>query len=84
MRSVETGRKCQTQNTSRDCHARRKLKEVFDRDGSEIAAEGLRRIAKLDVYTASLRATYVARYVCGVRVEEAGLDFSSRYFPVRD
>lgn len=28
-------------------HARRKLKEVFDRDGSEIAAEGLRRIAKL-------------------------------------
>ena len=28
-------------------HARRKLKEVFDRDGSEIAAEGLRRIAEL-------------------------------------
>jgi transposase len=27
-------------------HARRKLKEVFDRDGSEIAAEGLRRIAE--------------------------------------
>ena len=26
-------------------HARRKLKEVFDHDGSEIAAEGLRRIA---------------------------------------
>ena len=30
-------------------HARRKLKEVFDRDGSEIAAEGLRRIA--EIYT---------------------------------
>jgi len=28
-------------------HARRKLKEVFDRDGSEIAAEGFRRIAEL-------------------------------------
>jgi transposase len=28
-------------------HARRKLKEIFDRDGSEIAAEGLRRIAEL-------------------------------------
>jgi len=28
-------------------HARRKLKEVFDRDGSRIAAEGLRRIAEL-------------------------------------
>lgn len=26
-------------------HARRKLKEIFDRDGSEIAAEGLRQIA---------------------------------------
>ncbi|CRL14716.1 Transposase [Phaeobacter italicus] len=28
-------------------HARRKLKELFDRDGSENAAEGLRRIAEL-------------------------------------
>ncbi|MEJ2520459.1 MAG: IS66 family transposase [Desulfuromonadales bacterium] len=28
-------------------HARRKLKEVFDRDGSEIAAEGLRQIAEI-------------------------------------
>ena len=27
-------------------HARRKLKEIFDKDGSEIAAEGLRRIAE--------------------------------------
>lgn len=27
-------------------HARRKLKEIYDRDGSEIAAEGLRRIAE--------------------------------------
>ena len=28
-------------------HARRKLKEIFDRDGSEIAAEGLRRITEI-------------------------------------
>jgi len=28
-------------------HARRKLREVYDRDGSEIAAEGLRQIAEL-------------------------------------
>lgn len=28
-------------------HARRKLQEIFDRDGSPIAAEGLRRIAEL-------------------------------------
>lgn len=27
-------------------HARRKLKEIFDRDGSAVAAEGLRRIAE--------------------------------------
>jgi len=36
-------------------HARRKLKEVFDRDGSEIAAEGLRRIAEFYAVEADLR-----------------------------
>jgi len=36
-------------------HARRKLKEVFDRDGSEIAAEGLRRIAELYDVEADIR-----------------------------
>jgi transposase len=36
-------------------HARRKLKEVFDRDGSEIAAEGLRRIAELYKVEADIR-----------------------------
>lgn len=36
-------------------HARRKLKEVFDRDGSEIAAEGLRRIAELYKIEAEIR-----------------------------
>ncbi len=36
-------------------HARRKLKEVFDRDGSEIAAEGLRRIAEFYVIEADIR-----------------------------
>ena len=36
-------------------HARRKLKEVFDRDGSEIAAEGLRRIAELYRIEAEIR-----------------------------
>lgn len=36
-------------------HARRKLKEVFDRDGSEIAAEGLRRIAELYRVEADIR-----------------------------
>jgi transposase len=38
-------------------HARRKLKEVFDRDGSEIAAEGLRRIAELYKIEADIRGT---------------------------
>lgn len=36
-------------------HARRKLKEVFDRDGSEIAAEGLRRIAEFYAVEADIR-----------------------------
>ena len=36
-------------------HARRKLKEVFDRDGSEIAAEGLRRIAGFYAIEANIR-----------------------------
>ena len=36
-------------------HTRRKLKEVFDRDGSEIAAEGLRRIAEFYAVEADIR-----------------------------
>lgn len=36
-------------------HARRKLKEVFDRNGSEIAAEGLRRIAEFFAVEADIR-----------------------------
>ena len=36
-------------------HARRKLKEIFDRDGSEIAADGLRRIAELYRIEAEIR-----------------------------
>ena len=36
-------------------HARRKLKEVFDRDGSELAAEGLRQIAELYRIEAEIR-----------------------------
>ena len=38
-------------------HARRKLKEVFDRDGSEIAGEGLRRIAEFYAVEADIRGT---------------------------
>ncbi len=38
-------------------HARRKLKEVFDRDGSDIAAEGLRRIAEFYAVEADIRGT---------------------------
>lgn len=36
-------------------HARRKLKEVFDKDGSEIAREGLRRIAEIYTIEADIR-----------------------------
>jgi hypothetical protein len=38
-------------------HARRKLKEVHDRDGSEIAAESLRRIAEFYKIEAEIRGT---------------------------
>ncbi|SFU22003.1 Transposase [Sedimentitalea nanhaiensis] len=38
-------------------HARRKLKEVFDRHGSEIAAEGLRRIADIYAIEKDIRGT---------------------------
>ena len=38
-------------------HARRKLKEVFDRDGSEIAAEGLRQIAEIYAVEKDIRGT---------------------------
>jgi len=38
-------------------HARRKLKEVYERDGSEIAAEGLRRIAGFYKIEAEIRST---------------------------
>jgi transposase len=38
-------------------HARRKLKEVFDRDGSEIASEGLRRVAEIYAVEAEIRGS---------------------------
>ena len=36
-------------------HARRRLKEIFDRDASEIAAEGLRQIAEIYAVEADIR-----------------------------
>jgi len=38
-------------------HARRKLKEVFDRDGSKIAAEGLRQITAIYKIETEIRGT---------------------------
>jgi len=38
-------------------HARRKLKEIFDRDGSEIAAEGLHQITKIYAIEKDIRGT---------------------------
>ncbi len=38
-------------------HARRKLREVFDRDHSPVAAEGLRRIAELYAIEAEIRGS---------------------------
>ena len=54
-------------------HARRKLKEVFDRDGSEIAAEGLRRIAELYAIEADIRGTSPGRRLSARQARSAPL-----------
>jgi len=54
-------------------HARRKLKEVFDRDGSDIAAEGLRRIAELYAVEADIRGTSVGQRLSARQARSAPL-----------
>ena len=54
-------------------HARRKLKEVFDRDGSEIAAEGLRRIAELYAIEAEIRGASPGQRLSARQVRTAPL-----------
>jgi len=54
-------------------HARRKLKEVFDRDGSEIAAEGLRRIAEIYSVEKDIRGTSARQRLSAREVRSAPL-----------
>ncbi|GHE03603.1 hypothetical protein GCM10008024_27620 [Allgaiera indica] len=54
-------------------HARRKLKEVFDRDGSEIAAEGLRRIAAFYNVEADIRGAAPGQRLSARRARTAPL-----------
>jgi transposase len=54
-------------------HARRKLKEVFDRDGSEIAAEGLRRIAEIYSVEKDIRGTSAGQRLSAREVRSAPL-----------
>lgn len=54
-------------------HARRKLKEVFDRDGSEIAAEGLRRIAEIYAIEKDIRGTSSGQRLSARQVRSAPL-----------
>ena len=54
-------------------HARRKLKEVFDRDGSEIAAEGLRRIAELYAIEKDIRGISASERLCARQARSAPL-----------
>lgn len=54
-------------------HARRKLKEVFDRDGSEIAAEGLRRIAELYAIEKDIRGISPGQRLSARQVRSAPL-----------
>ncbi|WP_292288891.1 IS66 family transposase [Marivita sp.] len=54
-------------------HARRKLKEIFDRDGSEIAAEGLRRIAEIYAVEKDIRGTSNGQRLSARRARSAPL-----------
>jgi transposase len=54
-------------------HARRKLKEVFDRDGSEIAAEGLRRVAEFYAVEAEIRGASSGQRLCARQARTAPL-----------
>lgn len=54
-------------------HARRKLKEIFDRDGSEIAAEGLRRIAEIYAVEKDIRGTSPGQRLSGRQARSAPL-----------
>ena len=54
-------------------HARRKLKEVFDPDGSEIAAEGLRRIAEFYAVETDIRGIDPGRRLSARKVRTAPL-----------
>ena len=54
-------------------HARRKLKEVFDRDGSEIAAEGLRRIAEFYAVETDIRGIDPGQRLTARKVRTAPL-----------
>lgn len=54
-------------------HARRKLKEVFNRDGSEIAAEGLHRIAELYRIEAEIRSMGPGQRLAARQVRSAPL-----------
>ena len=54
-------------------HARRKLKEVHDRDKSEIAAEGLRRIAAIYAIEKEIRGTSPGQRVSARQTRSAPL-----------
>lgn len=54
-------------------HARRKLKEVFDRDGSEIAAGGLRRIAELHAIEKDIRGCAPGQRLSACKARSAPL-----------
>ncbi|WP_240512312.1 IS66 family transposase [Pseudoruegeria sp. SK021] len=54
-------------------HARRKLKEIFDRDGSEIAAEGLRQIAAIYAIEADIRGTSAGQRLSARQARSAAL-----------
>lgn len=66
-------------------HARRKLREIFDRDGSEIASEGLRRIAEFYEVEADIRGVSAGQRLSARKARTAPLieDFGKWLAEVR-
>jgi len=62
-----------TVNVKATAHSRRKLHDIYQKDGSEIAAEGLRRIAQLYKIEASVRGRSPEKRLAARQTQSAPL-----------
>ena len=61
-------------------HARRKLHDIYQKDGSEIAVEGLRRIAQIYKIEASIRSLAPEERLANRQVQSAPLVVDIRHW----